>query len=64
VVTKYTTIERRIPATLKRPCPGIWRKEGGPAVVADLIDRGDVNEAGLLVCSARMNKIIAWDKGN
>jgi hypothetical protein len=64
VVTKYQKVERRIPATLKRPCPPIWSKPGGPEVTGDFVERGDVNEAGLLVCSARMNKIIEWDKGN
>lgn len=55
-------VERHIPASLKRKCPDIWHKTGGPSVVADLIDRGDVNEAGLRKCSAQMNKIIEWDK--
>ncbi|MER9937398.1 hypothetical protein [Mesorhizobium sp. M0088] len=62
MLTEYKTVERHIPASLKRKCPDIWRKAGGPAVTGDLLDRGDVNEAGLIVCAARMNKIIAWDK--
>jgi hypothetical protein len=62
VVIEQKIVERHIPSTLKRPCPPIWSKPGGPEVTGDLIDRGDVNEAGLRICSARMNKIIAWDK--
>jgi hypothetical protein len=62
VVIEQRFTVRHIPSTLKRPCPDIWRKAGGPEVVGDLIDRGDVNEAGLRICAARMNKIIAWDK--
>lgn len=63
VVIEQRFVERHIPASLKRPCPKIWSKPGGPAVTGDYVDKGDVNEAGLRICSARMNKIIAWDKG-
>lgn len=63
VIVEQRFVERHIPSTLKRPCPPIWKKAGGPEVVGDLIDRGDVNEAGLRICAARMNKIIVWDKG-
>lgn len=62
MVTKYKTIRTEIPAALKRPCPKPWRKAGGPETVADFIDRGDVNAAGLAVCSAQMDKIIQLDK--
>lgn len=47
-----------MPAPLKRPCPGAWHKAGGPETVADFVERGDVNEAALAVCSAQVNKII------
>jgi len=62
VLIEQRFVERHIPASLKRPCPKVWAKAGGPAVVADLIDRGDVNEAGLRVCAAQVRKIIEWDK--
>jgi hypothetical protein len=62
VVVEQKIIYRHIPPTLKRPCAKVWSKPGGPAVTGDLIDRGDVNEAGLRICAARMNKIIEWDR--
>lgn len=62
MVTKYVYVERRIPAPLKRKPPAIWSKAGGPQVTGDFIERGDVNEAGLRVCSAQVNKIIEWDR--
>lgn len=63
VVIKYVTVERHIPASLKRQPPPIWSKPGGPQVTGDLLDRGDVNEAGLRVCTAQIKKINQWDKG-
>lgn len=62
MVVKYVMVERHIPASLKRKCQGIWSKPGGPAVTGDWIERGDVNEIGLVKCSAQMGKIIQWDK--
>ncbi|RUV20371.1 MAG: hypothetical protein E5X38_07470 [Mesorhizobium sp.] len=62
MVVKYVTVERHIPDPLKRPPPSAWSKPGGPAVTADFIERGDVNEAGLRVCTAQVNKIIEWDR--
>lgn len=64
VLTKYRTITTHLPAPLKRPCPKAWHKDGGPATVADLVDKGAVNEAALTVCSAQVAKIAELDKGN
>lgn len=63
VVVKYVIVERHIPAPLKRKPPAIWSKPGGPAVTGDFIERGDVNEAGLRVCTAQVDKINKWDAG-
>jgi hypothetical protein len=71
VITEIKPIERHIPAALKRKCPAIWTKQGavagdrlrGARNAGDLLDRGNVNEDGLLICAARMNKIIEWDDG-
>ncbi|TIR33264.1 MAG: hypothetical protein E5X35_11390 [Mesorhizobium sp.] len=63
MVTKTVTIKERVPAALLRPCPGKWRKAGGPATTEDFIVRGDVNGAGLDTCAAQVAKIAAWDKG-
>lgn len=62
MVVKYVYLERHIPAVLKREPPPIWSKPGGPQVTKDFIDRGDVNEAGLRVCTAQIHKIGEWDK--
>ncbi|TGQ95436.1 hypothetical protein EN851_07925 [Mesorhizobium sp. M8A.F.Ca.ET.208.01.1.1] len=62
MVVKYVTVERRIPAPLLRPPPPAWSKPGGPAVTGDFVERGDVNEAGLRVCTAQVKKIGEWDK--
>ncbi len=59
-----------MPAALKRKCPKIWAKQGavagdrlrGAKTIGDLLDRGNVNEAGLIECAARVDKIIEWDK--
>jgi hypothetical protein len=61
VVIEYKTVERHIPAALKRPCPKGWSKPGGPEVTADFIERGDVEALGRAVCAAQMRKIIEWD---
>ncbi|TIW11306.1 MAG: hypothetical protein E5V66_14170 [Mesorhizobium sp.] len=62
MVTKYVYIERHLPDALKRKPPAVWSKPGGPQVTGDFIERGDVNEAGLRVCTAQVGKIIDWDK--
>nr|WP_156398689.1 Rz1-like lysis system protein LysC [Mesorhizobium sp. Root102] len=62
ILTKYVTVERHVPASFKRRCPARWHKPGGPETTGDFVERGDANEAALAVCSARMDKIIAWDK--
>jgi hypothetical protein len=69
VITELQPIERHIPAALKRKCQKIWTKQGavagdrlrGAKSAGDLLDRGDVNEAGLIKCSAQVDKIIEWD---
>jgi hypothetical protein len=62
VVTKTVTLERHIPASLKRPCDPKWAKPGGPATTGDFVERGDVNELRLTACAAQVRKIIAWDR--
>ncbi len=69
MITEIQPVVRHIPAGLKRKCPAIWTKQGavagdrlrGAKSTGDLLDRGNVNEAGLIVCAARMNKVIEWD---
>ena len=36
----------------------------GARSTGDLLDRGNVNEARLIECAARMDAVITWDKGN
>ncbi|MDX8513509.1 hypothetical protein [Mesorhizobium captivum] len=62
MVVKYVTVERHIPAALIRPPPPTWSKPGGPQVTGDFVERGDVNEAGLRVCTAQVRKIAEWDR--
>ncbi|TIR00818.1 hypothetical protein [Mesorhizobium sp.] len=62
VVVKYVTVERHIPASLIRPPPPGWSKPGGPEITADFIERGDVNETALRVCTAQIRKIAEWDR--
>ena len=69
VITEIKPVVTHIPASLKRKCPAIWMKQGavagdrlrGAKTTGDLLDRGNVNEAGLIACSARMNAVIKWD---
>jgi hypothetical protein len=71
VITEIKPVERHIPAALKRKCPVIWTKQGavagdrldGAKTTGDLLDRGNANKVGLLICAARVNKIIEWDDG-
>ncbi|RWG80960.1 MAG: hypothetical protein EOQ69_19450 [Mesorhizobium sp.] len=62
MVVKYVTVERHVPDALKRPAPPAWSKPGGPLTTNDFVERGDVNEAGLKVCSAQIRKLGEWDK--
>ena len=72
VVTEIKPVTRHMPASLKRRCPDIWMKPGaaagdrlrGARSTGDLLDRGNVNEARLIECAARMDAVITWDKGN
>lgn len=64
VVIKLKPVERHLPPALKRACASVWSKPGGPAVTADWIERGDVNETRLRKCSAQMKKVIEWDAGS
>ncbi|RUW79633.1 hypothetical protein [Mesorhizobium sp. M2A.F.Ca.ET.067.02.1.1] len=71
VITEIQPVVRHIPAGLKRKCPRIWKKQGavagdrldGAKNAGDLLDRGNVNKTGLLICAARMDKVIEWDDG-
>ncbi|TIW23773.1 MAG: hypothetical protein E5V63_24230 [Mesorhizobium sp.] len=70
MITEIKPVIRHIPAALKRKCPAQWLKPGakfgdpidGAKSTGDLLDRGDTNKSNLLICAARMNKIIEWDK--
>ncbi|RWN11743.1 hypothetical protein [Mesorhizobium sp.] len=66
-----TKVEKdRVPAALVAPIDAPWRKPGAPAnaraggaeTVEDLFTRGDANETRLLVCTAQVNGVRAWDK--
>ncbi|TPI13884.1 hypothetical protein [Mesorhizobium sp. B4-1-1] len=59
-----------MPAASIAPVSPPWRKAGAPAnaraggaeTVDDLYTRGDVNESRLLVCTAQVNGVRAWDR--
>lgn len=66
-----TKLEKdRVPAALVAPVSPPWQKPGAPAnaradgaeTVEDLFTRGDVNKSRLLVCTAQVNGVRAWDK--
>ena len=64
VIVQTEILKPRLPAALAKPCDPVWRKAGGPATTEDFVVRGDHNETGLVRCSAKVDKIIAWDKAN
>ncbi|TIN84370.1 hypothetical protein [Mesorhizobium sp.] len=59
-----------MPAALIAPVSPPWRKAGAPAnaradgaeTVEDLFTRGDVNKSRLLVCTAQVDGVRAWNK--
>lgn len=64
MVVRTEVIRPTIPAALLAPtCPGKWAKAGGPAVTADFVERGDVNEAGLNCREARLAGVRKWNAG-
>ncbi|MBZ9705402.1 hypothetical protein LB543_01490 [Mesorhizobium sp. ESP7-2] len=63
-------IRPRVPASLVALCDKPWRKPGaapseragGARKVDDLYTRGDVNEARLVACAAKVAGIGEWDR--
>lgn len=62
VVVQREFVKPKIPPAYLASCGGWWRKEGGPAITQDWIDRGDQARAGLACRDAQIAKIKKWDQ--
>ena len=63
IVTIYQPVPANIPATLKRQCEKPY-DASTMTTVGDMDERGRENEAKLLRCSAKVDRIIEWDAAN
>ena len=60
VLVQIRPVKENVPAPLKRRCEEPYPR-AAMKTVGDSFARGDDNEAKLLRCSAKVDKIIAWD---